>query len=1102
MPPSLLWRRRTSTPFFPGAWPNSSSSVNNTIDESRIRDETPPQLPELLHIRPRTKLQDDDPSASYSTDAAERTWLFSTALETHPFEDTVVPNVDVDDVLSCSATHDTPLNASFSPYSNFTEPSDSEGVLTPDSLYREPCQWSAFQRDYSESNNNDVYPHFTIQDNAHFSSNVPTKHSIAMEPMPSRVSIYSPEALNMVGPTLHRSGAVFNPPSLDFMPPLTLSALSLDLNAIFYPSDANMDGDSSPIQMTSQSPSETTHISFALPSDATEHAELSPMASTFFPVPSGDLVNNAGSTNLSLCSRADSPVLPSRDASPLAIDFSLSPGSSRPWAPTSADLDAFAHAATVAAFSTHSSFSFSTSTRSDINVDCNRAQTNCRTSKEQVSAVESCEPSLALAISACASTTVDLDRKPKSDHHGANHERSNRRGSEDSLMDREGECIPLDEFSCPGTRLENLAQGHSMSPAIGAGSSAEIPVELSIDRRIPTKLPVMGKMKKFGGRILGIFTGGRTGSGKRTGRMSSPMATRERELGGIKTTTTTVTTNVEYRSKYPTSALESPVRNSHVWRRSLALPTLVSKSPSHLRTPKHFSFLSADYVDDNSVEPARLQSDRCIHPTTSIDEHYKAAGVMQRCFMRSRTQTAPPVQTHQEEGAERPGRQTRRFSLSSALSKSKLEVLRNTVVPHPPVPPFPHSSTIEPFDGLMEDKPVRPISMIAGYGQNIYARRGDGSIESFGYITSAAHTGSGSHRRLARPSSTHVGNSRDVWNTLSQFPEREALEESRRMRRPMSRPPIGKDQSTRQSRDEADGMRSTMREPSPRHNETLITEGHRVDATYLAKEDGAMLSSPSSALSNGPSSLGASPLSPKSAQSGTQVQGDRALRRFSLTSAISRRAMRARSMIVSVGRRSVELESRSSATGKIGTGRRTRGNTFSTVVDASGVHFDMLTPDVSSTMLAPVVPSNSIPSHSRGGEYGELHEEMGKRDLRSEMQETSGQPTPDSELDSMSFAYTATHQESLVSIVGRYLDMQPSSFEPVALNEGYDSTFDEESEDIVPFTNHMQPSPSFRIGLGTAAGVDENEQESVEREEDRGFLRALGLEFDDNSCNP
>lgn len=135
--PTLPWRRRASTPFFPGAWPNSSTSDHS--DDQRLpvhNNDAPPQLPELRHLSSRKDNSNhgghghEDPAA-----LAGEGWGFPVALEQHGFEDNgrVVGARDRRHgsqpvSMSSPASTNAPLSATLSQASTFSDPTVSTTI--------------------------------------------------------------------------------------------------------------------------------------------------------------------------------------------------------------------------------------------------------------------------------------------------------------------------------------------------------------------------------------------------------------------------------------------------------------------------------------------------------------------------------------------------------------------------------------------------------------------------------------------------------------------------------------------------------------------------------------------------------------------------------------------------------------------------------------------------------------------------------------------------------------------------------------------------------------------------------------------------------------
>lgn len=144
MAPSLLWRCKSSTPRFPGAWPNTSVSSHASHVPVPQHD-PPPQLPELLHIRPRSRGRDDHAQDDqYSLNERGLGWGFPTTSESHPVGGDIAsgpqrwcrenpdPDENADKPLAFQtspASGMAPLSTSFSQDSTFTEVTASLHIL-------------------------------------------------------------------------------------------------------------------------------------------------------------------------------------------------------------------------------------------------------------------------------------------------------------------------------------------------------------------------------------------------------------------------------------------------------------------------------------------------------------------------------------------------------------------------------------------------------------------------------------------------------------------------------------------------------------------------------------------------------------------------------------------------------------------------------------------------------------------------------------------------------------------------------------------------------------------------------------------------------------
>lgn len=1152
MAPSLLWRRKSSTPRFPGAWPNTSVSSHASHVPVPQHD-PPPQLPELLHIRPRSRGRDDHAQDDqYSLNERGLGWGFPTTSESHPVGGDIAsgpqrwcrenpdPDENADKPLAFQtspASGMAPLSTSFSQDSTFTEITDSEGVLTPDSFSRAP--WAPLPTDHSQHSKSQSNIVAETQDN-NFSNSISSRHDTIISPIPVHPSI-PPSASDCANYATSRVSTTYShSPMLDFVPPLTLSTLSLNLTGISY---HTADDDSLPAPPSPHSPSESTPSSFAIPSPYTGgialHASVE-MASTFFPVPSilsahgirqtpmnHSATSHSVSSSLpSTYSFADSPVLPT-DAN-TGLSPSPHPPLTAPLAipgpylsPTSTDLDAFARAAAAAASATSSSLSLPSIGPSNVGPDesCDEVPLRGRAYTAGSGA-----PSPALAVTECSSpepTPSESDEPP---------------AFSAQRRDRDPTCLPriMATDSIQGTararRRSEPAFSAPYDPVIPVISDRTISSRVDVghdqalrtggfDRERPVKLLVFGRMKRIGGKILSLLSGGKASGGKATGGRQKSV---ESDLGGVRRMTTTSVTKVEYKSEHPIPVPETPARNPRVSRRSLAMPIPVTISPTHPpRTPQRSSFLPIE--DEHASRsllsrPFRSRAGTQVHPSAEadVDAGMNIMPVIDTTpyhrVIRARTQTAPAVTMNapspfmREDAPDAIKR--RRFSLSSALSKSRMETLKATVVPHPPVPNFPRSTLVDPIVRSTIDRPVRPVSMISGAGLD--ARQSEGNIRAAA-LKDGAKQG---RRKSKRPVSMGTGgrfSRHAISESLTRRTVPTAMGSSgascEGRTKGSSKPTtmlLGQDPSVRQNWIEAYGPRiKVYRAPeSEKENDGVETDAPSMTPrTHALRTLEHGRSPPTSRKSErtSPNLSNAVKLPDNATESPESSKDGKTSRRFSLSSAISKRALRARSMIVSVSKRTSDMDSAIEPQIPITPpGRRARGGTFSTIVDA-GVRFDMLTPGLENSP-SQAVGQNGVPGLS-----------MNPDDVMTESEDEYA--PAESELDSMSFAHTATMQDSdFGSLFERYADVESSHAGSVLADSQNDhevgleenvpianpittSGLGEPFGGSLPVMKRLELSPALSSGQESSVGSDADDRAAEEEEEDRGFMRALGLDF-------
>ncbi|KAI0724480.1 hypothetical protein C8T65DRAFT_734101 [Cerioporus squamosus] len=195
----------------------------------------------------------------------------------------------------------------------------------------------------------------------------------------------------------------------------------------------------------------------------------------------------------------------------------------------------------------------------------------------------------------------------------------------------------------------------------------------------PLRQPVLGKVRKIGERLRGLFKS--KVESVPTGRPRNPSNSPEYGL----MTTTTAITNVEYESEHPIPLPSPRARIMRNHRRSLPLPMLLSSaerlvhSTMFSRSPGESGLASEPPLTMTVHESAEPSDEQRGLPTRDLEDPGRSPRTPKA--RRERTPTAPQaVETEQKPI------KSRRFSLSSALTKSKMESLRSTVIPRPPLP--------------------------------------------------------------------------------------------------------------------------------------------------------------------------------------------------------------------------------------------------------------------------------------------------------------------------------------------------------------------------------------------------------------------------------
>lgn len=370
---------------------------------------------------------------------------------------------------------------------------------------------------------------------------------------------------------------------------------------------------------------------------------------------------------------------------------------------------------------------------------------------------------------------------------------------------------------------------------------------------------------------------------------------------------------------------------------------------------------------------------------------------------RTRTQTAPPPRQNNQSN-----KISRRFSLTAALSRSALETLRTTIVPHPALPKVPPSNF---YDDLI-------------------------------------------HRRSASTSAN------DAWNAAKHGDSPKAPSQRERKPRPLSVVPgveEGSENGDSPSCENAirDHETEGFRKEKPEFSSVQAVSTRQ--RSTMANPVGRPRSHTHSFGQTRPSSHTIQP-SAWDAIAQRQQQQKRRPRGFSLTSVISKRALRARSMIVG---RSPDLDPVPKYLDNLDDSKEGK-----LVTSVSGVSFSMVTPPLSQPqMTTERMTTPEAEEHTTSGcaEYD-----------------------PDLILDKMCFAETT----EVRSMIGSHTDL--------SLSGGSIS-------DVAVHSVVLPRSPQLSTSTGLSHSADVTQDEDVEgdpvpgddREDEREFMRALGLQFDE-----
>ncbi|KAI0825185.1 hypothetical protein BC628DRAFT_1321207 [Trametes gibbosa] len=554
-----------------------------------------------------------------------------------------------------------------------------------------------------------------------------------------------------------------------------------------------------------------------------------------------------------------------------------------------------------------------------------------------------------------------------------------------------------------------VRRGPKLTAAKTITSRVDVGQHTSSRKLRSAKQPVLGKVRKIGERIIrGLFKS----------KGNSPVIAGAHGISqpvpeyGLMTTTTAVT-SVEYESEHPIPAPSPRAKKLRNHRRSLPLPSLLLPSSAEnlasviLKRPSasgvNSSYLSGrqGHSDDPPFQNSQLGPTATNSPRTPRPQ-------------RQRIRTAPHTADHQT--TTRETQKSRRFSLSSALSKSRLDTIRSTMTPRPPLPPMP--SVGDPASNTTVSRSVAQTPSMSGSGSSFWGEE---------------------------LPSVHV---------------------------------------TRHSQD-----RYSVDE-SPRRMRTQTAP------------------SATSAPSNDLESITATPKAKPS-------------RRFSLSSMMARRASRL-SGRPPMNANIPPVPVRPVAEQHV---RRPRGDTITTITQ--GVPFDMVQPrqalEIETHYFTHLDPSpnrisvaSTAASSYAGSAYFDAREQLSEENHNSSFDaDRSCSPGPESDLDSMSFARTPDYSSGIFSFESgaerdRYLDTDnlsiPGSYHFRPNQVGKCASTSAVSQLVgasthTPVVKTLRFSPSLSLSFERSWSDDgdgeDDELGRMDREEERGFMRALGFEFDE-----
>ncbi|TFK87786.1 hypothetical protein K466DRAFT_98282 [Polyporus arcularius HHB13444] len=563
-------------------------------------------------------------SAARRDSKARRRWTYTGPRRVHGYSST--PSLRCSDSAGGSASNEIKM----SPLTQHTVSTALSSPLNTPDLADWPTQLGGSD---SLLLDNFVSPASSPHPAARYSKTSPSRHGAGP-------STYRPRFSSACSRTHHFPSPHLDPPLLNFIPGLPPLKLPLPDISVEFPYQ--------------ESPSPTA------PRRPHEHHSISPAPSgrrgPGYPSPRFPI---SSQSSMMSTPDADSPVLPPSNGLQPFGDESDMEGSLRTHLHPP-EMDAFALATAVAASQSRSSFAIPPSVQSSgalasvgttyMVPDIPRSPTYRR-------------PSATTEESAAHRGLMALDLREEA--HG--------KGSGSCLLPEHPEPARSRRVSAP---QPSIWRSSRTQPVRTISSRVDVGQDGRKNRSL--RQPVFGKVRKIGERLRGLFKN----KVEPVPRGSPGVASDSLEYGLM--TTTTAITNVEYESEHPIPLASPRARIMRNHRRSLPLPLLLASAEQLQST---ISSRSPDGTDSVSESPPTVTVQQAAEPEDEQQilraRDLEDPGRSPRTPKTGRERTLAALQTVE---AEQKPIKSRRFSLSSTLTKAKMDALRSTVIPRPPLP--------------------------------------------------------------------------------------------------------------------------------------------------------------------------------------------------------------------------------------------------------------------------------------------------------------------------------------------------------------------------------------------------------------------------------